>query len=79
MMVTVSAKTLQFATLHKKYKTKSLTVKCEGSLRNLIENASKIPGSSFLDDAFNNGCDETREDIIFIINGRNIKDLKGMR
>ena len=79
MMVTVSAKTLQFATLHKKYKTKSLTVKCEGSLRNLIENASKILGSSFLDDIFDKGCDEIMEDIIFVINGRNIKDLKGMR
>ena len=76
MMVPVSAKILLFATLRKKY-GKSLTVKCDGSVRNLIENASKILGSSFLDDVFDKGRDEIRGDIIFMINGRNIKDLKG--
>jgi len=78
-MTPVSDKTLLFVTLRKKYGAKGLTVKCEGSARNLIENASKILGSSFLDDIFDKGCDEIMEDIIFVINGRNIKDLKGMR
>ena len=79
MMVKVLAKTLLFATLRKKYGAKGLTVRCVGSVRNLIEIASKILGSSFLDDIFDKGCDEIMEDIIFVINGRNIKDLKGMR
>jgi len=77
MIMPVSAKTLPFATLRKKYRAKSLTVKCDGSVRNLIENDSNILGSSFLDDFFDKGRDEIREDIIFMINGRNIKDLKG--
>ena len=77
MMVPVSAKILLFATLRKKYGAKSLTVKCDGSVRNLIENASKILGSRFLDDLFDKGHNKIRGDIIFMINGRNIKDLKG--
>jgi len=72
MMVSVSANLL-FATLREKYGAKSLTVKCDGSVRNLIENASKILGSSFLDDIFDKGQDEIRGDMIFVINGRNIK------
>jgi len=79
MMVLVSAKILLFETLRKKYGAKSLTVKCDRSMRNLIENASKILGSSFLDDVFDKGRNEIRGDIIFMINGGNIKDLKGMR
>ena len=75
--MSISAKILLFATLRKKYGAKSLTVKCDGSVRNLIENASKILGSSFLDDVFDKGHDKIRGDIIFMINGRNIKDLKG--
>ena len=77
MMVPVSAKILLFATLRKKYGAKSLTVKCDGSARNLIKNASKILGSSFLDDVLDSEHDKIRRDIIFMINGRNIKDLKG--
>ena len=75
--MSISAKILLFATLRKKYGAKNLTVRCDGSVRNLIENASKILGSSFLDDVFDKGRDKIRGDIIFMINGRNIKDLKG--
>lgn len=75
--MSISAKILLFATLRKKYGAKSLNVKCDGSVRNLIENASKILGSSFLDDVFDKGHDKRRGDMIFMINGRNIKDLKG--
>ena len=77
MAMSVSAKILLFATLRKKYGAKSLTVKCDGSVRNLIENTSKILGSSFLDDVFDRSHCKVRRDIIFMINGRNIKDLKG--
>jgi len=72
-MTPVSDKTLLFVTLRKKYGAKGLTVKCVGSMRNLIENASKILRSSFLDDIFDKGQDEIREDMIFVINGGNIK------
>ena len=72
-MTPVSDKTLLFVTLRKKYGAKGLTVKCVGSMRNLIENASKILGLSFLDDIFDKGQDEIRGDMIFVINGRNIK------
>ena len=72
-MTPVSDKTLLFVTLRKKYGAKGLTVKCVGSMRNLIENVSKILGLSFLDDIFDKGQDEIRGDMIFVINGRNIK------
>ena len=73
MITPISDETLLFATLCKKYGAKGLTVRCVGSVRNLIEIASKILGSSFLDDIFDKGQGEIRGDMIFTINGRNIK------
>jgi len=73
----VSAEILLFATLRKKYGVNRLTVKCDGTVRSLIESASKILGASFFDDVYDRKLNKVREDIIFMINGRNIKDLKG--
>ena len=41
-MAEVSAKIMLFATLRKKYGVKDLNVKCDGTLFDLIENASKF-------------------------------------
>jgi len=76
-MVYVSAKIVLFASLRKKYKTKELAVKCDGTLQDLIENASKILGDRFFDDVYDRKQGKVREDIILMINGRNFKDLKG--
>jgi molybdopterin synthase sulfur carrier subunit len=65
-----------FATLRKKYGVKDLNVECDGTLFNLIEKASKILDESFFDDVYDKKQGKVRENIIFMINGRNIKDLE---
>ncbi|MBS7640667.1 MAG: MoaD/ThiS family protein [Candidatus Bathyarchaeia archaeon] len=76
-MPNVSVKILLFATFREKYHLKELMVECDGSLRGLIESASKILGEEFLNDVYEKERGKIREDIIFMVNGRNIKDLKG--
>jgi len=66
-----------FATLRSKYKTRELTVACDGTLLNMIENASKILGPEFVDDVYDKKRGKIRDDMIFMVNGRNIKDLEG--
>lgn len=66
-----------FATLRRKYKTREFLVECNGTLGNLIENASKILGPEFINDVYDFKRGKVREDIIFMVNGRNLKDLKG--
>ena len=71
----VSVKLKLFATLRKNYGVKELDVECDGTIFNLIENASKILGKSFFDDIYDKNQGKVRDNIIFMINGRNIKDL----
>jgi molybdopterin synthase sulfur carrier subunit len=71
----VSAKIMLFATLREKYGVKDLNVKCDGTVFNLIENASKILGKSFFEEVYDKNQGKVKENIIFMINGRNIKDL----
>jgi molybdopterin synthase sulfur carrier subunit len=72
----VSVKVLLFATLRSKYKVRELTVACNGTLLDLVENASKILGREFIADLYDNKKEKVRDDMIIMINGRNIKDLK---
>lgn len=72
----VTAKILLFATLREKYKTKELTIECDGTLQDLIEKSSKILGFEFTNDVYDNKNRRVKSDIIFMINGSNIKDLK---
>ncbi|MEM3716418.1 MAG: MoaD/ThiS family protein [Candidatus Bathyarchaeia archaeon] len=76
-MADVSVKILLFATFRKKYGVKELTVSCDGTIRGLIESASKILGEDFLSDVYDEGRGKVRDDLIFAVNGRNIKDLGG--
>jgi molybdopterin converting factor small subunit len=41
-----------------------------------VENASKILGREFIADLYDNKKEKVRDDMIIMINGRNIKDLK---
>ncbi|MEM1514964.1 MAG: MoaD/ThiS family protein [Thermoproteota archaeon] len=76
-MPPVSVKILLFATFRNKYCTKELVVNCDGSIKNLIESASKVLGEDFFDDIYDKEREKIRDDIIFMVNDRNIKDLKG--
>ena len=76
-MTLVSVKIMLFATLRSKYKTRELTVACDGTLLNMIENASKILGPEFVDDVYDKKRGKIRDDMIIMVNGRNIKDLEG--
>jgi molybdopterin synthase sulfur carrier subunit len=66
-----------FATLRSKYKTRELIVACDGTLLNMVENASKILGPEFVDDVYDKKRGKVRDDMIIMVNGRNIKDLEG--
>jgi len=72
-----SVKVMLFATLRKKYGKRELTVSCNGTVRGLIESLSKTLGEEFFNDIYDKEHDKVRSNLIFTINGRNIKDLKG--
>lgn len=76
-MSNISVKVLLFATLRKKYGIKELTVNCDGTISSLVENIAKILGEDFLNEVYDKERGKIRDDLIFAINGRNIKDLKG--
>ncbi len=70
-------KMLLYATLRRKYKVRELTVECDGTLQDLVEKASSILGREFLDEAIEKETRKLKSEIIFIVNGRNIKDIIG--
>jgi len=73
----VRARILLFATLRDKYGVRELEVKCDGTVRNLIENTAKaVLDKGFLGHVYDVGRNKVRDDLIFSINGRNIKDIK---
>ena len=72
-MVTVDI--VLFATLRDRYGVRK--IECDGTTRNLIENAARRLGKSLLASVYDSDKDKVRDDLIFAINGRNIKDLKG--
>ena len=78
-MADATVKVRLFATLRKKYGVKELTVKCDGTLRGAIENASKIIGGGFLKEIYDEKQGKVKENMIIMINGRNIKDLKEIK
>ena len=78
-MADATVKVRLFATLRKKYGVKELTVKCNGTLREAIENASKIIGEEFLREIYDENQGKVKENMIIMINGRNIKDLKEIK
>ncbi len=78
-MADATVKVRLFATLRKKYGVKELTVKCDGTLRGAIENASKIIGEGFLKEIYDENQGKVKENMIIMINGRNIKDLKEIK
>jgi molybdopterin synthase sulfur carrier subunit len=75
--VNVSAKILLFATLRDKYGVRELEVKCDGTVRDLTQKADNVLNKGFLARIYDVSRNKVREDLIFTINGRNIKDIKG--
>ncbi|MBS7639771.1 MAG: MoaD family protein [Candidatus Bathyarchaeia archaeon] len=76
-MPNVSVKVLLFATFRKKYGSKELIIECDGTIKGLINSVSNVLGREFYDDVYDEKRGMVRDDLIFAINGRNIKDLKG--
>ncbi|MEM1589714.1 MAG: MoaD/ThiS family protein [Candidatus Bathyarchaeia archaeon] len=72
----MNVKILLFATLRGKYKTRELIVVCDGTLPDMIESASKLLGPEFIDDVYDKKRGKVRDDMIIMVNGRNIKDLE---
>jgi len=72
----VAAKVVLFATLRKKFGVRELEVKCDGTIRNLIEKASMKLGKDFFETIYDIDRDGVKDEFLFTINGRNIKDIK---
>lgn len=72
----VAAKVVLFATLRKKFGVRELEVKCDGTVRNLIEKASMKLGKDFFEMIYDINGDSVKDEFLFTINGRNIKDIK---
>ena len=66
-----------FASLRDRYGVRLTEVECDGTIRNLVENAARKLGKSFLASVYDSDKDKVRNDLIFAINGRNLKDLRG--
>ena len=66
-----------FATLRDKYGVRKIEIECDGTIRNLIDNTARRLGDSFLASVYDSDREKVRDDLIFAINGRNLKDLKG--
>lgn len=66
-----------FATLRKKYGFREMEVRCDGTLRGLVEEAAKAVGNPELVYEVFDKDGKPRDDRIIMINGRNLKDLRG--
>jgi len=73
----VKVEIILFATLRSKYKVRNLEIECDGTIPDLINKAARKLGESFLSSVYNVSKNKVRDDLIFAINGRNLKDLKG--
>jgi len=76
-MGNIGVKLLLFATLRDECGVRELEVQCDGTVRNLIENANKILGRGFWDKVYDTENNKVKDNLIFTINGRNIKDITG--
>ncbi len=69
-------KLLLFASLREKFGLKEIEIDWKGGgLREFFLEASKKLGSDFLSEVFEG--EKPREDRIILVDGRNIKDIKG--
>jgi sulfur-carrier protein len=71
----VTVRLILYATLRQKYNIREIAVESSGSIRDLVEDASKIIGEGFFEEIYDGNLDRIRDEIIFFINGRNIKDV----
>jgi molybdopterin synthase sulfur carrier subunit len=71
----VHVKVVFYASLREKYKVREVSVECDGTIKNLVEKMSEIIGFDIVDDIYDRYKEKIRENLMFMINGRNIKDL----
>ncbi len=68
-----------FATLREKYSAKKVEVEFSGSIHDFFISASKKLGRELLEDVYSDLKNRVfRDDRMITINGRNIKDIKGI-
>ena len=75
-MLMVSIKVLLFATFREKYGTKEVSLAFDGSLEGFLEALSKRFGREIVNDIFDSEAKRFRNNLIIMINGRNLKDIK---
>ena len=74
-MSTIHVTVTLFATFRDKYQTRQLSVQCDGSITDLVNQLGILLGDEFRDDIYDYEHRKIKDELIFSINGRNIKDI----
>ena len=75
-MSTIHVTVTLFATFRDKYKTRQIAVNCNGSITDLVNQLGILLGDEFRDEIYDNEHHKIKDELIFSINGRNIKDFQ---
>jgi len=72
----ISVKVMLFASFREKYQTKETILEFDGTLEGFLEELGKRFGTPIIRDIYNYKKKAIRNDLIVMINGRNVKDIK---
>ena len=72
----VSVKVLFFAIFREKYGLKETNLEFNGTLDGFLDALGKKVGPEIVEDIFDSGVNQIRNNLIIMINGKNVKDIK---
>ena len=72
----ISVKVMLFASFREKYGIKEIILEFDGTLEGFLEALGKKFGAQIIRDIFNHEKRTIKNDLIVMINGRNVKDIK---
>ncbi|MEM3402986.1 MAG: MoaD family protein [Nitrososphaeria archaeon] len=72
----VSIKVLLFATFREKYGAKEVSLTFDGSIVGFLDALRRRFGDGIINDIFDSEAKRFRNNLIIMINGRNLKDIK---
>jgi MoaD family protein len=73
----VSVKVLFFAIFREKYGLKETNLEFDGTLEGFLTALAHKVNQAIVEDIFDSGTKQFRSNLIIMINGRNVRDIKG--
>jgi MoaD family protein len=73
----VSVKVLFFAVFREKYGLKETNLEFDGTLEGFLTALALKVNKAIVEDIFDSGTKQIRSNLIIMINGRNVRDIKG--